>query len=411
IEAKVPDILPEELASRLASDENIVLFDVRTLEEHQRFCIPGALSVPGGDLILWAEDLARNSATTYLMHCAGRTRSVIGTQTLRRLGVSNVFALRNGTMGWILAGLEPERNAGRIPPNPSSSSRMAAEKLASRIAKEEGISTISVTELQELHESREGRSVYVVDVRSPAEFLQGHIPGSLSIPGGQAVQRTDDFIAVREAKIVFVSDGQARATMTAYWFKQMGFDNVSVLEGGIERWVKGGNRLSTKVLNPENGIIDEARRTVRTLPPTDLVSFVASTDALVLHVGSSSDFEKGHLPKSLWVSRGWMEIKTNELCPNKSLPIILTCADGRQSVLAARTLQRLGYAAVKVLQGGVDGWNEQGHPIEKGLEGHCVVEPKDSVVPASASGNKEAMVGYLNWELALGEKFKGGADG
>ncbi len=171
-----------------------MVFDVRTPEEHQRFCIPGAYSVPGGDLILWAEELGRKSDTTYLMHCAGRTRSVIGTQTLRRLGLSNVYALRNGTMGWILAGLDLERNSGRAVPSPSPSSQAAGERLASRIAQEEGIPNISDSELLKLQNAEDQPVVYLVDVRSPAEYLRGHIPGSVGIPGGQAVQRADDFI-------------------------------------------------------------------------------------------------------------------------------------------------------------------------------------------------------------------------
>ncbi len=194
VKSYVPEISPEELSTRLKRGDEIVVFDVRTPEEHQRFCIPGAYSVPGGDLILWAEELGRKSDTTYLMHCAGRTRSVIGTQTLRRLGLSNVYALRNGTMGWILAGLELERNSGRAVPSPSPSSQAAGERLASRIAQEEGIPNISDSELLKLQNAEDQPVVYLVDVRSPAEYLRGHIPGSVGILGGQAVQRADDFI-------------------------------------------------------------------------------------------------------------------------------------------------------------------------------------------------------------------------
>ncbi len=198
--------------------------------------------------------------------------------------------------------------------------------------------------------------------------------------------------------------------MAAYWFKQMGFENVAVLQGGVQGWVKNGNGLATENPTAENVILDEARATARTIASPELASFLATSNALVLHVGSSHDFEKGHLAKSLWVSRGWLETKIADLCPDKSRPIIVTCADGRQSILAAHSLYGLGYGDVSALYRGVDGWGRKGYPTEGGLEGHCAVEPKDVVVPASASGNKEAMLRYLQWELALGEKFKGGAD-
>ena len=404
IEKKVPDLSPEELSARLASPDKVTIFDVRTPEEHRRFCIPGAYNVPGGDLILWAEELRQKSDTTFFIHCAGRTRSVIGTQTLRRLGLTNVFALRNGTMGWILADMELERNAQRKTPSPSPSSRAAGEVLASRIAHEEGIPIISVSELLSLRRTQERQVNYLVDVRSPAEYAKGHIPGSIGIPGGQAVQRADDFIAVRHAKVVFASEGQARAVMAAYWFRQMGFEDVAVLHGGVQAWIKNGEGLSAEIPAVENVLLDEARRTARTLQPAELAAASDSSKQLILHVGTSQEFERDHVPKSLWISRGWLEIKTGDLCPDKSRPIVVTCPDGRHSILAARTFGRLGFREVTVLDGGVNTWIKEGHPTEKGLDG-CVMEPNDVVIPASATGNKEAMARYLEWEHRLGDKF------
>jgi rhodanese-related sulfurtransferase len=405
IEKSVPDISPEELSKRLAEQDKVVIFDTRTPEEHQRFCIPGGYSVPGGDLILWADELRQKSDTTFLIHCAGRTRSVIGTQTLRRLGLSNVYALRNGTMGWTLADLELERNTERQDPTPSPSSRAAGEVLASRIAEEEGLPTISAAELLNLRRAPEKRITYLVDVRSPAEYAQGHVPGSMGIPGGQAVQRADDFIAVRNAKIVFVSYGHARAVMAAYWFRQMGFEAVAVLQGGVQGWIRDGHNLSTETSAARILILDEADAKTRYLNPTELDSLSSSTGPFILNVGTSQEYQAGHVPKSLWLSRGWLELKINGLCPDPSQPIVITCPTGQQSILAALTLSERGYSDVSVLKGGLKAWIKEGHPTEKGLDG-CVMEPNDVVTPASASGNKEAMVRYLEWEITLGDKFK-----
>ena len=248
--------------------------------------------------------------------------------------------------------------------------------------------------------------VYLVDVRSPAEYAHGHIPGSIGIPGGQAVQRADDFIAVRNAKVVFVSDGQAQAVMAAFWYRQMGFEDVAVLQGGVQAWIKNGEGLSTEIPAAENELLDEAHTMARYIRSVELAFFLQFSMSLVLHVGTSQEFERGHVPKSLWISRGWLEIKIGDLCPDKSRPIVVTCPDGRHSILAARTLRRLGFREVTVLGGGVNTWSKEGYPIENGLEGHCVVEPNDVVIPASATGNKEAMVRYLEWEITLGDKFK-----
>ena len=108
---EVPDLSPEELKALLDSNRDLTILDVRTPEEYGRFCIPGGINVPGGDLILWAEELRNKPAV--IVNCAGRTRSIIGTAALRRLGLTNVRALRNGTMGWVLAGYELESKPAR----------------------------------------------------------------------------------------------------------------------------------------------------------------------------------------------------------------------------------------------------------------------------------------------------------
>ncbi len=107
-ERKVPEITPEKLQALLESQEDLLILDVRTPKEHRRVCIPGAINVPGGDLIHWAKALSQKTDRTVVVHCTGRTRSIIGAATLQRLGLSNVYALKNGTMGWVLACLHLE---------------------------------------------------------------------------------------------------------------------------------------------------------------------------------------------------------------------------------------------------------------------------------------------------------------
>src|SRR5688572_29991872 len=233
-ERDVPDLTPEELKSLQERSTDLVILDVRTPEEYGRFCIPGAINVPGGDLILWAEELKQRKETNVVVNCAGRTRSIIGAAALRRLGLSNVRALRNGTMGWVLAGFELESKPPRPTPAAPPTGRQTATALARRIAQEESISWISSPELSRTLETKSIN--YLIDVRSEGEFASGHVPGSINVPGGQAVQRADDFVAVRNAPILFISNESARAVMAAYWYRQMGFSHVAVLQGGLRAW-------------------------------------------------------------------------------------------------------------------------------------------------------------------------------
>ena len=196
---EVPDLSAEELKALLDGHSDLTVIDVRTPEEYGRFCIPGGINVPGGELILWAEELRKKPAV--VVNCAGRTRSIIGTAALRRLGLSNVRALRNGTMGWVLAGYELQSNPPRRPDvAPSSSIAISA---AMQSSAEENIVWTTAEELARVVSDPNDGVNYMVDVRSEREFAAGHIAGSINVPGGQAVQRADDFVAVRNGRVIF----------------------------------------------------------------------------------------------------------------------------------------------------------------------------------------------------------------
>jgi rhodanese-related sulfurtransferase len=403
-ERKVAEVTPEEVRGLREKRNDLMILDVRTPEEYRRHCVPGAVNVPGGDLILWADALRDKADKTVIVNCAGRTRSIIGTATLRRLGLSNVYALRNGTMGWTLAGLELERGSTRDGPEPPAESREQAASLARRIVAEEGIPLISIPELLTLREEADRRVVYLIDVRSEREYLAGHIPGSTNIPGGQAVQRADDYIAVRNGRIIFISHGQSRSVMAAYWYRQMGFRKVAVLEGGIESWSESGRTLAVGTTANEPAGLKAARKAARLIEPAELNRRLGLDRSVVLDVGSSLKFTAGHVPGAFWLARGWLEPKIPTAFPDRKQPIVITCPNGQSSVLAAATLGDLGYTEVSVLDGGVQAWSAGGYPTEEGLKG-CLVEPKDVVLSASVTGDKEAMKRYLEWEVQLGGKL------
>jgi rhodanese-related sulfurtransferase len=394
----VPDVSPEQLKAWLDGSAKPVILDMRTPEEYGRFCIPGGVNVPGGELILWAEELREKPLV--VVNCAGRTRSIIGAAALGRLGLTNVKALRNGTMGWLLAGFELETKPGRAPASPGTKSKGAALALAERVRREEGIAELSAQELMSATADSGPGATYLIDVRSESEYDLGHIAGSISVPGGQAVQRADDFVAVRNARIVFISALGARATMAAYWYRRMGFPKVYVLQDGVTAWTGCGGKLASGVGSKEPLGIDAAKRVARRIDANALRGNLRASSALILDVGTSLEFEAGHLPEAKWISRGWLEIIIPERYPDRGRAIVLTCHDGVQSVFAARALGEIGYQNVSVLDGGVDAWRAAGFPTEKGLDG-CLAETNDVVLSPSVRGNKEDMQRYLDWETRL----------
>ena len=395
-ERAVPDLSPQELKALLDSQSDLTILDVRTPEEYGRFCIPGGINVPGGDLILWAEEL--RSKSTVIVNCAGRTRSIIGTAALRRLGLTNVRALRNGTMGWVLAGYQLETKPARRAAAPESMGQ--AITAAMKIAAEEKLAWTTPDELARVNGKAAGGVNYIIDVRAEAEFAAGHIDGAINVPGGQVVQRADDFVPVRNAKIMFISNRSARAIMAAYWYAQMGFKNVSVLQGGLEAWRLSGRPIAAGApLSAALGF-ELAKPAVRLIDGTELSKLIGAGSSLVLDVSTSLEYESAHVPGAKWISRGWIDLKIPELFPDRARRIVLTCADGWQSIFAARQLARVGFGDVLVLNTGVRGWTATGFATAAGLD-DCLVKPNDVVLSPSIRGSKEDMLNYLNWELTL----------
>ena len=162
-------------------------------------------------------------------------------------------------------------------------------------------------------------------MRSEDEFASGHVPGSINIPGGQAVQRADDFVAVRNAHIVFISNESARAVMAAYWYRQMSFPQISVLQGGLRGWTESGGRTEGGWRQNEPLGFEAAQRTMPVLNPRTVESKMRDPSVLLLDVGTSADFETAHLPGAKWIPRGWLEVKLPEFYLDRTGPIIMSC--------------------------------------------------------------------------------------
>jgi rhodanese-related sulfurtransferase len=403
----VPSIDARELHNWIARGDDLVILDTRTPEEYSRFCIPGGRSVPNGELPYRIGEIVRERPNArVVVNCAGRTRSIIGTRALQRMGLRDVVGLKNGTSGWVLAGLTLETGADRVTlPEPSLETRAEAEAYARRVMSEDGVVPIAADEVADLLAEENNESVYFIDIRGREEFEQGHIPGFWWFPGGQVVQRSDDAIGVRNGKVVLTCDGIARAGVTASWLRQLGYPNVFVLDGGTAAWTASGRELTSGTADDAPAGLAEAGKRVRTIAPADLDTLLKTPGPpLVLHVGTSRDFAAGHVPGSRWVPRGWLEPRIEAQAPDWTEPIVVTDPDGVDATFAAATLLDLGYHDVTALAGGTRAWVAAGLAPERGLSG--VMEPPDDLVPAGPERSYADMIEYLRWEEALGKKYE-----
>ncbi len=392
---ELKEITPRELNEWQKRGEDLTIIEVRPPEEVEHSgSIPGAINIQGVELPLCIHDFLDQNKKIVIT-CAGRTRGFIATLTLKMMGI-DVYDLQNGTQGWVLSGFQLQKN---IPAGikPSPKSRDKAKKFALQLKKENNINLITPKELIDLQQEKE--NIYLCDVRTKEEYVSGHIPGSLCIPGGQAIQCADDFIAVRYSPIIFICDDMTRSIITAYWYKQMQYKNVFVLEGGLNQWREMGGKLITGNNNSVPLGFEEASKKVVKINAFSLKNELDNqANIYLIYVGNSREFQKGHLPGSIWLNRSFLEEKIKKIV-SKEDKIIVTCKDGKNSILATATLMDLGYQKVQVLEGGTEAWMLSGLPLESGTSG--IQGKADDFLPRSHERTPGEMIEYLNWEINL----------
>ncbi|MDX1433048.1 MAG: rhodanese-like domain-containing protein [Gammaproteobacteria bacterium] len=393
-----PSISAEELKAKLDAGEDLVVLDSRPMAEYHARNIPTGTCVPGAELAYRVHDIVTSDKTLVVVNCAGRTRSIIGAQSLINAGIPNpVVALRNGTMGWHLAGFELETGQSRRGPEPSAKGLAAAREVARRVAKRYGVRTIDHAALATWREEQGERSLYVLDVRHPEEFVAGHLPGSHSAPGGQLVQETDHYVATLRARVVLVDDTGVRATMTAHWLNQMGWPEIAVLETAFEGQPLERGPEHREVLGLDS--ID-----VGTIDATTLHALLGEGKATVVDVGSSRAYKAGHVPGA------WFAVRARLASSLAKIPdagrTVFTSEDGVLARLAAADALALGREA-SALEGGTQAWREAGFELEAGAT-HLADDTDDIWLRPYEKdwGVEQAMQDYLTWEVALVEQLE-----
>ena len=280
-----PSVSAEELDAMMRSGTNMKVLDSRPFDEFNRVSIPTGIDVPGAELVLRVRDIVPSPDTTIVVNCAGRTRSIIGAQSLIDAGVPNkVVALRNGTMGWHLAGFKCDNGKSARFPDVTENGLAFARAGAAAVAAKFGVARIDRPALARL-QADTTRTTYVFDVRDPDEYERGHLPGAVSAPGGQLVQATDTYAGTLGARLVLCDDKEARALMTGAWLRRMGWQDVFVLaEAGNE-----SGDLAPAVLGAPAVV---AAIDVGAMP----------ADATVIDLSRSPDYRRGHIPKMIALS-------------------------------------------------------------------------------------------------------------
>ena len=386
LERHTPRITADELQAMRESHEDMVIVDGRTFAEFQKMNIPDGICCPNGELALRIRELVPDPKTKIVVNCAGRTRSIIGAQTLIDFGVPNpVVALENGTQGWFLAGLKLENGAARRYDGGRRKDSGALRTRARAIAEARGVAFVSPEHVNQwLADAR--RTTYLLDVRTPEEFAENAPAGFVHAPGGQLVQTTDHWIGTRGARIVLLDDEQVRAPMTAQWLRQLGHE-AYVLEGGVSS--------AAQVRAPRATAVQD-RPDPEPITAAELGKRLSDQSAQVIDLRASMSYRKEHIDGAAWSIRPLMSA-------NPARTVVLVADQPEIAALAALDLAEAGCRDVRLLSGG--------HAAARAAGLQMVATPGD---PPDADcidflfftakrheGDEAAARQYLTWEIGL----------
>lgn len=387
-----PEVTATELDAWMKSGRDMVVVDSRPLNEFKRNSIPGAYDCPSAELPYRMPAFVKSPQTTVVVNCGGRTRSIIGAQVLINAGFPNpVYALRDGTQGWKLAGLQLNHGRTEAVPPPADGGRGWPQQAAERVARRFGVRRIDPARLREL-QADPSRTTYLFDVRNPEEYEAGHLPGAIHAPGGQLVQATDTFIAVRPSVVVLVDTDGVRATMTAAWLAQMGHEEVYVLAASAADCSERGTPVPA-ILN--GAVLHDA-----SIAAAELKRLLDAGQAQVANLDSSLQHREGHIPGAWHVVRSRLKDQLPKI-PATPL-LVFSAAEEALARLAAADAARLTPAKLQVLTGGTPAWTTAGYALETG-DTRMTGEADDLSYRALDRKDKveEAMREYLKWEVEL----------
>lgn len=377
-----PRISARELSRMMEDGHKLVVLDGRPFNEYQKMNIPQAVCCPNGELAYRIHELVPDEQTTVVINCAGRTRSIIGAQTLINLGIRNpVFALENGTQGWYLEGLELEhgsnRKYGEVINNEGAPVR--SERLAHQL----GVPYVDAATILDW-QAKDEHTVFLCDVRTEEEFNAATLPGAQHTPGGQLIQATDHYVGVRGAHVVVFDDEGARAPVVAGWLRQMGHDAYVMKQTLTQAASLPWPAPAAVELPSPPGI---SAREVH-----DLLEQGACT---VVDVRASAAYRAGHIPGAVWAIRPRLAAQLQ----GRRQPFVFV-AD--HPVIAASAVSELSAEAL-LLEGGIDAWNAAGYSLTATSEVPPDAERIDYLffVHDRHDGNREAARQYLAWETGL----------
>ncbi len=376
--AGLPEITP---ADYLAQHKNAHLFDVRPTAEYTQFTIPGSKSLPNS-LLLANMGQLKQSGELALLHCAGRTRSIIGACTLKAAGYDGPFAIfKGGTQAWQLDGLEREFNARRLAATETDNVAPARDFLNKWRIQYDAVDN------KDLNAFIAANSTSLLfDVSDDAATGQLADHNIIKISGTNLIQQTDRSIACYHVPVVLIDHGSgSRAAFAAYWLASMGFDvGVVLLKEKI------ANALSKAP--PHNKL----NTSYDVLSVPQLLELRENSYRLI-DVRPSREYAEAHLSGSHWAN-------ISELIEDRahaSNEIVVIGGSIAQATNAAELLLSQGFKIT-----GIFDWSTKTIKQHE-MQAATIESPVDqcALFAGRHHGNMQDSRDYLAWEEALPEQI------
>ena len=384
-----PRITALELNQKIAAKENMVILDGRPFVEYKKMSIPTAVCCPNGELALRIDEIAPDPETTIVINCAGRTRSIIGAQTLINLGIPNkVLALENGTQGWYLQDLPLDHGQTRKYPEEISDAGMDARRSrAKTLAEKHQVQFVDHTTVQSWLKDQ-NRTTFLCDVRTPEEFAKGTVSGAQHTPGGQLVQATDQYVGIKGARLVLIDDEGVRAPAMASWLAMLGWE--------VAVWVDAFKHASTSTQDIKVAATNEGITQTR----SEEIAALMNAGVKVIDLRPSMKFRESHILGASWSIRP--NLSELALLPQQK-SILLISEDIETAQLASIDLRELGVNEIYVNVDAPSTWKAAELPMESSPNSPSNEQCIDYLffVHDRHDGNKAAARQYIAWEMNL----------
>lgn len=215
----------------------------------------------------------------------------------------------------------------------------------------------------------------VIDVRTPAEYAEGHIPGAISVPLNELSANLDKIPTDRQVFVACKTGWRAGLATSA--LQMLGYDNVVSFPPGFGGWSEAGEEVSTEAVTPETFATPEIEQELfdtvdqfLTLMPEgylsigDLAKFQEAIDAgaFVLDVRSAEEYAEGHIPGAYNIPLAELVDRKSEIPTDQT--VVVYCKSGHRAALAQGVLTMLGFDNVRAFPPSFNGWTAADLAIE-----------------------------------------------